>query len=84
MYRRHNILLTPYKHDSAQCGVMKMSVWYAYRINGRTCKVTLNSQIINKALKIFQPYRSEFLHNLSVQKSNIDIFLSIFFNKLVL
>ncbi len=83
MYRRHNILLTPYKHDSAQCGVMKMSM-VAYRINGRTCKVTLNSQIINKALKIFQPYRSEFLHSLSVQKSNIDIFLSIFFNNLVL
>ena len=32
MCRRHNILLTPHKRDSEQCGVMRMSAWYACSI----------------------------------------------------
>ena len=31
MCRRHNILLTPHKRDSAQCGARKINVWYACR-----------------------------------------------------
>ena len=29
--RRHNILLTPHKRNSAQCGVIRVTTWYACR-----------------------------------------------------
>ena len=39
MCRRHNILLTPHKRDSAQCGVMGMSVWCACRRHATTMPI---------------------------------------------
>ena len=34
--RRHDILLTPHKHDSAQCGVMRMNAESACRRHATT------------------------------------------------